>query len=153
MDKIIPDIKNIECDKNCQFYNLFKKSQEAMFLTSRDGYFLDVNDSMALLLGYKKSELIGMNVEKIYDVNKDRDLYIKYIEEKGVAQNYEITLKTSDGKELFCLIDAIIWKEKGKIAGYYGIIRTKNQIVKSFQEYFNKLNADRSSTGYEKKSK
>lgn len=124
----------------CGYYKLFMQSREAMFLTSREGYFLEVNDAMASLLGYTKQEIIGLKVDLIYDVKKDRELYIKYIEENGTAENYEITLKTANGENIFCLIDAIILKENDKIIGYYGIIRTRFQIVKLFQEYFNKLN-------------
>jgi len=118
-----------------------------MFITSREGYFIDVNQALSDLLGYKRSELVGQKVEKVYDTKKERDLYIKYIEEKGLTRNYEITLKKSDGTELFCLIDAIIWKEQGKIAGYYGTVRTKTQIVNSFLDYFNKLNDEKVHTG------
>lgn len=144
---------DFSCDSGCKFYELFEKSPEAMFFTSRDGYFIDVNESMAKLLGYERKDLIGARVEKTYDVEKERDSYIKYIEEKGAAEDYEITLKTSDGKNLFCLVNAVIWKEKGNIAGYYGTIRTKNQIVKSFLEYFNKLRDERKHFSDSKKNR
>lgn len=131
------------CTNSCVFSSFFQNSEEHMFVTSRDGLFVDLNYSMAGLLGYRKEELINEPVTIIYETESDRELYQKDIEAQGRVSNFPITLKRRDGSNVFCLITAIVWKDRGEIMGYHGIIHTKMRFQKHFQKFFNRLKEER----------
>lgn len=131
------------CKNSCVFSSFFQNSEEHMFVTSRDGLFVDLNLSMAGLLGYKKEQLVSRPVSTIYENEADRDLYQKEIEKKGRVSNFPITLKRRDGSNVFCLITAIVWEQDGEILGYHGIVHTKARFQKHFQKFFNRLKEER----------
>ncbi len=123
-----------------------------MFITSRDGKFLEVNKTFAELTGYSTDELIGRDVHQLYENQTDRLEYQNQIESNGSVQDYQIVLKSRDGNNLFCLVDAISWKNGDEIQGYYGIVRTRSEIRKAFQDYFNRLKSEREKVRDERKS-
>ncbi len=134
---------NIGCDKNCLLGNYFRNSSENMFITSRDGHFIDVNPSMANLLGYTRDEIIKNPVHEIYDSEEDRLSYQSLIEKDGTVKDFQVTLKHKNGKHIFCLINAIVWKDKDRIVGYHGIIHTRENLQRNFQSFFNRLKEER----------
>jgi len=123
-----------------------------MFITSREGNFLDVNKVMEDLTGYSREDLIGNSVGVIYENPEDRITYQKIIETEKVVHDYQITLKKEDGSNLFCLIDAILWETEEGPRGYYGIIRSRSEVRKSFQQYFDRLKEERRQVREERKS-
>lgn len=140
------------CEKKCLFSSFFNESNENMFITSREGFFINMNTSMEKLLGYNHKELINKPVSITYDSEADRIVFQNEIEEKGVVHDFQITLKKKDGTTLFCLIDAIAWKEGNEIVAYHGIVRTNKDIVENFQNYFNRLKKERAELKKEKKN-
>jgi len=143
MNGKIITVPDSSCGVTCPLYNFFRNSGESVFITSRDGLFITVNESFETLLGYDKGELAGENVNVIYHSDNDRRKYQETIEMKGSVHNYQITLKKKDGTPLFSLVDAVLWKEDGVILGYYGIIKTRDDIVSSFRKYFLQLKEER----------
>jgi PAS domain S-box-containing protein len=133
----------LDCGGNCLFYRFFKTSREAMFLTSRDGVFIDLNPAMENLLGYAEGELRGQPVTRIYDSGGDRKIYQRVLEKTGVVHNFPLPLKDRRGKVIFSLVDAIVWNENGDIKGYYGIIKTNEEVVESFRDWFNRLKEEK----------
>jgi PAS domain S-box-containing protein len=134
------------------FEHFFKESKEAMFITSREGRFLEVNQAMELLLGYNRGELMGEEVIATFDSKSDREPYRDTIEEQGVVHQYPLVLKRKDGSALPCFIDAIIWREEGKILGYHGIIRSRTELTDSFISFINQLKEERRQIREERKN-
>jgi PAS domain S-box-containing protein len=125
------------------FERFFRESQEAMFITSREGRFLEVNRAMEALLGYERGALLGVEVIATFDSQADRGPYQRTIENQGVVHQYPLVLKRKDGAPLPCVIDAIIWRSGETVLGYHGIIRTKMELVESFVSFFNQLKEER----------
>jgi PAS domain S-box-containing protein len=125
------------------FERFFRESREAMFITSREGRFLEVNHAMEDLLGHKRGELLGVEVIATFDSQADREPYQETIEKLGVVHQYPLVLKRKDGMPLPCVIDAITWKEGNTVLGYHGIIRTRTELVESFVSFFNQLKEER----------
>jgi PAS domain S-box-containing protein len=125
------------------FEHFFRESREAMFITSREGRFLEVNRAMEELLGYERGALLGVEVIATFESRTDRELYQKAIEERGVVHQYPLVLKRKDGVPLPCVIDAITWRDGDSILGYHGIIRTRKELVESFVSFFNQLKEER----------
>jgi PAS domain S-box-containing protein len=135
------------------FEHFFKMSREAMFITSREGRFLEVNRSMENLLGYHQGELLSLAVIDTFDSQEDREPYRRAIEKDGVVHQYPLVLKRKDGSALACFIDAIVWSDGEVILGYHGIIRTRTDLTNSFIAFFNQLKEERRQIQEERKTR
>ena len=108
-----------------KYRSLFNESRDAIYITSREGKFLDANQALMDLFGYTKTELRDqVNVKDTYVRAADRERFQREIEKKGSVRDYEITLRKKDWTKMDCLVTATVHRSaKGEIAGYQGIIR------------------------------
>ncbi len=148
----MPDNTYISCDNSCPYYHFSKNAREAVYITRRDGVFIMVNESMEKLLGYEPGELLKTGVNATLDSEKDRAKFQQEIEREGAVHNYQLTMRKKDGSPLFCLVDAVVWKEDGKVIGYHGIVKTRDDIVEAFQRYFLQLKEEQSYVKHERQS-
>jgi PAS domain S-box-containing protein len=106
-----------------RYRSLFKDSRDAIYMTARDGTFIDVNQSALDLFGYTRDEMIGLNALEIYIDPDDRQRFRQEIEQKGSVRHYEAKLRKKDGTQLDCLLAASVrLADDGSILGYQGII-------------------------------
>ena len=108
-----------------KYRTLFDESRDAIYITSRDGKFLDVNPALLELFEYTKEEMIEtLNVEQIYIYPGDRDTFQAEIEAKGSVRDYEVKFRKKNGTEMDCLLTGSVRRSStGRILGYQGIIR------------------------------
>ncbi len=106
-------------------YRLILESiREGVFLSSRDGRFIECNDALVRMLGYEsKNELMKVNIPKDIYVNPDdRKLFQYLIEKNGFVNDFKVNFKRKDGSIITVLISGQLVKdEKGEIIGYEGI--------------------------------
>jgi PAS domain S-box-containing protein len=103
---------------------LFEESRDAIYITSRNGEFIDLNQSALDLFGYTKEEIKMLNVNEIYVNPDDRKKFQETIEQKGFVRDYPTKLRKKDGTEIECLITSTLRRNnEGEILGYQGIIR------------------------------
>ncbi len=138
--------------ERCKLNQFFHHSREAMFITERDGSFVDVNPAFEDLLGYSRSHLLTSQVSLVLANEDDRVDYQRSIETDGVVHDYPIALRHQDGTLLFGMIDAIVWRSNGRIAGYHGIIRTRAALMESFRSYLNRLKAEKHQVRQERRN-
>jgi two-component system, cell cycle sensor histidine kinase and response regulator CckA len=118
-----------------RYRTLFEDSRDAIIITSRNGIILDVNTSMLELFGYKKSQMIGMDVIKIYFNPEDRQFFIEKIETEGSVIDYEIKLRKKDGSSMLCLLTSTVQKDQcGNVIVFQSIIRDITEKMLSEQE-------------------
>jgi PAS domain S-box-containing protein len=125
------------------FDRFFKESHEAMYITSKADRFLEINHAMEDLLGYERGTLMETPVADTFDSRTDRAAFIKTIEVEGVVHQYPLVLKRKNGDPIPCFIDAMVWRERNSILGYYGIVRSKSELLDSFMVFFNQLKDER----------
>lgn len=114
---------------------LFEGSRDAIYITSRDGEMLDVNESMLDLFGYSREEMIGLNAQEAYAHPEDRLKFQREIERNGFVRDYEIKLRKKDGTEMECLLTSTVRRANdGSILGYQGIIRDITERKRADQE-------------------
>jgi len=142
----------VTCNNDCHFREFFTMSREAMFVTSREGIFLDVNNAMVELLGYSRDELVGSKVEMIYEKAEDRLGYVNMLEKNLVVHDYKIVMRKANGEAVLCLIEAIVRNRNDQIEGYFGIIRVYSDIMKSARDYYNELKEEHELVREERKS-
>ncbi len=107
-----------------KFRTLFESSRDPVFITTRDGNFVELNQAGIDLLGYPMSELREMNVAELYRDPKDRARFISEIESRGFVRDFEIQLDHKKGAVVDCLLTATLRTgDDGESTWYQGVIR------------------------------
>ena len=113
----------------------FEGSKDAIYITSVDGNFEDVNDAFLKLFGYEKDEVLAVKATSIYGNPAERENFQKIIESKGSVRNYELTLKRKDGTEIQTHVTSSAIRDGDNvITGYQGIIRDMTESIKADAE-------------------
>ena len=111
-------------DSEERYRSLFEDSRDAIYIVTRDGYYVDVNQSLLELTGYTKEELLNLNVLETYVNPADRLRFQQEIERNGSVRNFEVKFRKKDGLEFDGLLSSTVRKTSdGTILGYQGIIR------------------------------
>jgi PAS domain S-box-containing protein len=117
---------------------LFEESRDAIFLNTRDGKFIDINQTGLDLFGYSKEEIMHLNTNQIYIHPDDRIKFQQEIEEKEFVRDYPLKLRRKSGKLMDCLLTSTLRRTNdGKIFGYQGIIRDITERKKMEEELQN----------------
>lgn len=144
----VPNIAAIErlLDQAEERYRgLFAQSRDAMYFSSVDGRFLDVNEAMVELLGYSRDELMALPVHRIYANPQDRDRFANAVRERGAVRAWEVALVRKGGKRLIGWLSSSVRKDQyGKIVGYQGLIQdlTELRAVQDERDRFFKHSRD-----------
>ena len=113
-------------ESELKYRTLFENCRDAIYITTRDGSFVDVNQSLLDLFDYTKEEMIGLKTEELYVNPDDRNRYIQEIELRGFIYDLELKLHKKDGTKMDCLLTATLRKAvDGTILGYQGCIRDR----------------------------
>ncbi len=111
-------------DSEERYRTLFEDSRDAIYITAREGEFIDVNQYALDLFGYTRDEMVGLNAREIYVNPDDRIRFQQEVESKGSVTNYEVKFRKKDKTTMDCLLTASLRHAKdGRILGYQGIIR------------------------------
>ena len=91
---------------------------------NKDGIIVYANEETSRILGYPKKELLGMDAAQIYINPSDRELLLKELYGRGTIQNFNVTLKTKNGKQVDCKLEMSVFKDsEGRILGHTGTIK------------------------------
>ncbi|HSJ09187.1 MAG TPA: EAL domain-containing protein [Longimicrobiales bacterium] len=106
-----------------RYRTLFEESRDAIYMTRRDGQFIDANPAALELFGYTRQELLRQNARLLYTDPTDRERFRSHIEEHGFVRDFELMLRRKNGELLHCLLSSMVSRGRdGEIAGYQGII-------------------------------
>jgi PAS domain S-box-containing protein len=117
------------------YQRLFTHVGCGVFISSKQGRFLDVNPTLLKILGYQdKDEFLSLDLARdVYLTPEDREKYQKVIEKKGRVVDYELKWRRRDGHVIHILLTSNVrYDDKGRILGYEGIVvdvteRRKNE--------------------------
>ena len=105
-----------------KYRTLFESSRDAIYITRRDGRFIDVNPAMVEIFGYDREELLASDSVLLFANPQDRERF-RTAAEAGSARDIEVRLRTRSGAHVDCLISAMVQRSPaGEIVGYQGII-------------------------------
>jgi two-component system cell cycle sensor histidine kinase/response regulator CckA len=111
-------------DSEKRYRTLFEDSRDAIYITTREGAFIDVNQAALELLGYTREEMAKLNAKEIYVDSEQRARFQREIEEKGSVRDYEVKIRKKDSREMDCLVTSSVRRGRdGRILLYQGIIR------------------------------
>jgi PAS domain S-box-containing protein len=122
-------------ERENRYHELFDESIDAIFITSGDGTYIDVNLAAQKMFGYTRKEMIGiLNTRDTYSHPEDREKFHQELEAKGSVRNYPIKLLKKDGTEMDCLLTSTVRRsQNGEIVGYQGIIRDVTEYKRAEQ--------------------
>ncbi len=104
--------------------NLFERVRHGLFISSKEGKFLDCNQALLDMLGYPtKEEFLKINIaQELYLNPKDRKILKERIERDGYVKDWEVEFKKKNGDKITVLLTGYpIKNEKGEFVGYQGI--------------------------------
>jgi len=108
-----------------RYRELFDNIQEGLFFATPEGQFLDVNDAMVRMLGYKsRKELLRADVSAhLYPTHAAKERLVQAIAERGALRNYEETLRRKDGSLLHTLQNiSAVRDSQGRIVQIRGLM-------------------------------
>ncbi|MEW5733510.1 MAG: PAS domain S-box protein [Thermodesulfobacteriota bacterium] len=130
------------------YLRLFENVDCGIYISSREGKFLDANPALLKMFGYsEKEEFLSLEIAKdFYMRPEDRKRFQEIVEREGKLTDYEVTFKRKDGTPVEALLTAQVrYDIRGRILGYEGIITDQTQrkaMEKKLTEandFFNKL--------------
>ncbi len=108
-----------------QFRSLFEESKDAIYVSTPEGRFVDINPAGVALFGYdSKEELVKIDIKKDLFIDPaKRSEYGKELESRGFVKDYQLELRRKDGQTIVVLETASALKdETGKVIAYRGIM-------------------------------
>lgn len=105
-----------------RYQHFVERVQEPVYVTSRDGEFLDVNPAFVNTFGYSPDELRSMTARELYADPEQREEFRRRIEERGEVDGFEVRLRRADGRELIGELSTVAVDDGDRVC-YEGIIR------------------------------
>jgi len=123
-----------------KFRNLFERVRHGLFISSKEGRFLDCNQAMCGLLGYEnREEFLKIDIAKDLYVNpEDRKTFQGLVEKLGFVKDFEVEFRKKNGERITVLLTAHSKRDQGgRIIGYEGInidISERKRMEKELKE-------------------
>jgi two-component system NtrC family sensor kinase len=120
-----------------KYRELFDRVDQGIFISTKEGRFIDCNVAMLNILGYdSKEEFLKIDIAKDLYVNpEDRKKFQKIIERYGFVKNYEVEFKKKNGEKIPILLTShVIKNEKGEVIGYQGLNIDISERIRMEQE-------------------
>jgi len=107
-----------------KYRNLFERVRHGLFISTKEGRFLDCNQALLEMAGYQdKEEFLKIDIAReLYANPDDRKAFQRMIEGQGFVKDLEVEFKKKNGEKITVLLTAHTKRdERGKIIGYEGL--------------------------------
>ena len=128
------------------FRNLFEHIATGVFISSKEGKFLNVNQALLDMLGYdSKDEFLDIDLpQDLYVRPEDRTKFKEMMERDGRVIDYEVQFKRKDGSTIPILLTAHArYDGQGNIIGYEGLnvdLTQRKLMEKELREAYDFIN-------------
>ncbi len=128
------------------FKNLFEHMVTGVFISSKEGKFLNANQSLLDMLGYtSKEEFLNIDLpQDLYVRPHDRDTFKEMMERDGRVIDYEVEFKRQDGSTIPILLTGHArYDQQGNIIGYEGLnvdLSQRKLMEKELKEAYDFMN-------------
>jgi len=112
------------------YKKLFEHVRVGVYMSSKEGKFIEANEAFMDMLGYKsKEEFYKLDIAKdLYLRPDDRGKYQEMIERDGHVIDYEVDYKHKDGRIVSILRTAHVrYDQEGNVVGYEGVAVDQTQ--------------------------
>ncbi len=116
------------------YEEFFTAARDGFYISAREGRFLDCNDALVNILGFRVTEEVlslDLNMD-LWFHPKDRGIFQGMIEDQGYVRDYEAIFKRKDGSPVHVTLSSHVWTDiHGEIGGYRGFVvdRTQDKLV------------------------
>jgi two-component system NtrC family sensor kinase len=107
-----------------KYRDLFERVRHGLFISTREGRFLDCNLALLEMLGYSnKEEFLEIEIgEDLYVKPEDRKNFQRAVEHQGFVKDLEVEFKKRGGEKITVLLTAHAKKDReGRVVGYEGL--------------------------------
>ena len=107
-----------------RYRGLFEHVGCGVFISSKEGKFLDANNALVEMLGYSnREEFLKIDIaHDLYLRPEDRQRFVEIIEREGRVIDLEVEFKKRDGTPMPVLLTGHVrYDRKGVVIGYEGI--------------------------------
>ncbi|HIE31889.1 MAG TPA: PAS domain S-box protein [Methanosarcinales archaeon] len=111
---------------NLQRYNrgLIEASLDPLVTFDSDGIILDVNEATVQATGISRNELVGTRFAGHFTDPEKAHRGVMQVFETGVARDYELVMRASDGRETIVAYNASVYRDQhGEVAGAFAAAR------------------------------
>ena len=128
------------------FKNLFEHMATGVFISSKEGKFLNANQALLDMLGYEsKEEFLNIDLpQDLYVRPEDRDTFKEMMERDGRVIDYEVEFKRKDGSTIPILLTGHArYDQQGNIIGYEGLnvdLTRRKLMEKELREAYDFMN-------------
>jgi two-component system NtrC family sensor kinase len=128
------------------FKNLFEHMATGVFISSKEGKFLNANQALLDMLGYdSKEEFLNIDLpQDLYRRPEDRDTFKEMMERDGRVIDYEVEFKRKDGSTIPILLTGHArYDQQGNITGYEGLnvdLTQRKLMEKELREAYDFMN-------------
>ena len=109
-----------------KYRDLFEESKDAVFISTPDGRFLDINPAGVELFGYTSREEL-LNVDIAHELYMDSEARAKanqILADQGYLKDHQTIAKTRDGRKIIVLeTTTAVRDHAGKVVAFRGILR------------------------------
>lgn len=106
-----------------KYRTIFDGSRDAVYITTRAGDIVRVNDAFLNMFGVSREEIETQKAQKFYANPKDREIITGLIDENGYVKNFELKMRKKNGNLMDCLMTSNAWRDKAEnLLGYHGMI-------------------------------
>jgi PAS domain S-box-containing protein len=118
-----------------KFRRFFMTSKDPVFITSKEGKWVDVNDATVRLFGYdSKEDFLDTPVQQVYSDPEGRPLLLAQVEEEGFVRDKPLDLVDIKGNILHTLLtSAVIRSSSGEVIGFQGTLRDNTSWIETQQ--------------------
>jgi two-component system NtrC family sensor kinase len=123
-----------------KYRNLFESVRHGLFISTKEGRFLDCNFALLEMLGYSnKEEFLQIEItEDLYINPEDRKNFQRLVETRGFVKDLEVEFRKKEGEKITVLLTAHSKKdEAGRVTGYEGLnidISERKRMEKELKE-------------------
>lgn len=128
------------------YKRLFEHVGCGVYISSKEGKFIDANQALLDMLGYEsKEEFLEIDITgDLYLRPEDRQRFQEMIERDGHVIDYEVDFKRKDGRAISALLTSHVrYDQEKNILGYEGIIvdqSPRKQMEKELKDAHDFLN-------------
>jgi two-component system NtrC family sensor kinase len=129
-----------------EFRNLFEHVASGVFISSKEGKFLNANQALLDMLGYdSKKEFLNIDLpQDLYVRPEDRHTFQEMMERDGRVIDYEVEFKRKDGGIIPILLTGHArYDQQGNIVGYEGLnvdLTQRKLMEKELREAYDFMN-------------
>jgi len=91
---------------------LFEQNAAGVCVTKPDGTIIDCNTTFALMLGYRRAELVGRNMGELYERRIERDELAEMLDDVTMLNGVEIELRRKDDSHVWVLQNLVLVGER-----------------------------------------